>query len=558
MVDTNTTLPTETKMKTQHRLKKKDKRSKINNPPSISCITHICDKLTYKISKKLHWNIWLTLIMPPIQWRNTIGALAIIFVFGYSASNIQELVELLTKKTSIVTKTANTNTTKGIGLKNNVSQLASSMLSNHSEDGNQDVTQIKAIDYNSSNEDNGKHDDQQAEVSIYPQESSFPFATYQDAVLPLTNWEIESSKIDQKCDDFRPSHVPRYCCIGTVPHPLEKGRCNKPQPVYDMLTHYATSYLDNIPVITSIMNNNNNAESLPKQDCDFCRIIDYLFLYNWTLAFQGDSIMYQHWNGIHCEMLNRGYNVTPLGHSFTKNVTGEYGIIEIHSYRISRIPWQQQQQATTSTSSDNILGTVTISFYFMYRPYISDIREFLLQHDIIVFDHGLHWTPRKPYLYQHDMTTLLSTYKNSKSKLVAWRQTTAQHFDTPGGFYYRMRSVNYTCTAINTTMEGTYGKRIGPNFYYDFMKKAIAANNMTLLDTSDPDFLMNIPASRSNEDSNNEIVVLPYYDFTIPLHYLHPYECTHYCHHPHMWLPVWRWLRIAFERTVAIENNKLI
>jgi hypothetical protein len=513
-------------------------------------------------------------LMPPIQWRNTIGALAIGFVFGCIVCNIQELVELLAKQASIVTKaTAYTNTTKGIGLKNNVSQFALSMLNNHRDNGNQDVKQITAIDYNSSNEDNGKHDDQQAEVSIYRQESSFSFASYQEAVLPLTNWEIESSKIDQKCDNVRPSHVPKYCCIGTVPHRLEKRYCKKPQPVYDMLTHYATSYLDNIPVNTSIMNNNNNnAISLPKQGCDFCRIIDYLFLYNWTLAFQGDSIMYQHWNGIHCEMLNRGYNVTPLGHTFIKNVTGEYGIIEIHSYRISRIPWQQQQEqqqsttSTTSTSSDNISGTVTISFYFMYRPYISDIREFLLQHDVIVFDHGLHWTPREPDLYQFDMTTLLSTYKNSKKlKLVAWRQTTAQHFDTPGGFYFRMASSsnnnNNNCTAINTTtMDGTYyyDKEIGPNFYYDFMKKAIAASNMTLLDASDPNFLLNIPvSSRSNKDSStNEIVVLPYNEFTIPLHYLHPYECTHYCHHPHLWLPVWRWLRIALERTVAIENKK--
>jgi hypothetical protein len=57
---------------------------------------------------------------------------------------------------------------------------------------------------------------------------------------------------------------------------------------------------------------------------------------------------------------------------------------------------------------------------------------------------------------------------------------------------------------------------------------------------------MNLP----RRHDKNELIYLPYRGYAVPLHYIHPGECTHYCHHPHIWLPIWRSLRIAMDRTV--------
>ena len=54
---------------------------------------------------------------------------------------------------------------------------------------------------------------------------------------------------------------------------------------------------------------------------------------------------------------------------------------------------------------------------------------------------------------------------------------------------------------------------------------------------------------------NNELVFLPFREYTLPLHYLHPTECSHYCHTPFLWLPIWRNLRIAMDRAINKKYN---
>jgi hypothetical protein len=48
--------------------------------------------------------------------------------------------------------------------------------------------------------------------------------------------------------------------------------------------------------------------------------------------------------------------------------------------------------------------------------------------------------------------------------------------------------------------------------------------------------------------SPRELVVIPYYEYTVGLWGMHPLECTHYCSSPVIYLPVWKSLRVAMDR----------
>lgn len=94
----------------------------------------------------------------------------------------------------------------------------------------------------------------------------------------------------------------------------------------------------------------NNYTTWPIQECDICRIIDYLIIYNWTLSIQGDSISRQTFNGFECEIRRRDiYNVSLL----TKPINDRphdygwrWGIREVTTLTIShKKPLQQHHVA---------------------------------------------------------------------------------------------------------------------------------------------------------------------------------------------------------------------
>ena len=136
--------------------------------------------------------------------------------------------------------------------------------------------------------------------------------------------------------------------------------------------------------------------------------------------------------GFECELLRRGYTVIQTKERY--NVTDDswrYGIKDVFTYQI------------TKGNVDDELSTnyALVQYYFMYRP-IEDndeIYNVIIQNsDIVVFDHGLHWSPDYYDEYQPAMNQLVNAYSNSnkKLKIIAWRETSAQHYDRVGGFYY--------------------------------------------------------------------------------------------------------------------------
>jgi len=74
---------------------------------------------------------------------------------------------------------------------------------------------------------------------------------------------------------------------------------------------------------------------------------------NWTLSFQGDSVMRQNMVGRQCELHRRGFNVTSS--SIRTASYGEYGIWDIITLVVRR--------------QDKLENQAVIKYFSMYRPF---------------------------------------------------------------------------------------------------------------------------------------------------------------------------------------------
>ena len=147
----------------------------------------------------------------------------------------------------------------------------------------------------------------------------------------------------------------------------------------------------------------------------------------------------------------------------------------------------------------------------------------------------------------HDVT------KQGSVKLLVHRETSAQHFDADGGEYSlfaakeKEKQVN-ECRPFqqNDTSVGWREKAVQMAANASGHKLIMSGSNMPPLDRS--------------QNTLQEVVVLPYFNFTSQHHELHPRDkegsddCTHYCSSPHVYYPLWRSLRLAMERRFARQK----
>jgi hypothetical protein len=156
--------------------------------------------------------------------------------------------------------------------------------------------------------------------------------------------------------------------------------------------------------------------------------VEHLFRHNWTLTFQGDSMMGQTVRGLECELLRRGYNVS----------------YEQHSYEVSREGYGYRYRGRSNftfrvTSPSRGCAGATFVHRMMYRPYpdMEEVAEIAAESDIFVFDHGLHYSPHDAEdaeLFANETRGILATaLRSNRTKLVAWKETTPQHFNGTGG-----------------------------------------------------------------------------------------------------------------------------
>lgn len=284
--------------------------------------------------------------------------------------------------------------------------------------------------------------------------------------------------------------------------------------------------------------------------CDVCRIVDILRYRNEPLTVLGDSMMMQTLDGLHCELERRDYQVDMT--STNRPLWDEgWGNIKTNATLTVR-----------STRWENKDEVVYIHMYFIYSvPFvISEEAEELNQAGgILLFNFGLHdGATRQLDQLESGMTSFFTTLQaNATYSLILFRETTAQHYDTPGGLWHIQPHRGLFCTPLEWTHE--VGKRD------QAVRNAALAVGYDLVPPTAATFRNNNDDERHHHN-NNQIVVLPFHNFTAKLHACHPHdhgdynnitrgECTHFCSTPLLWIPLWRTLRIAMESALLRNTS---
>ena len=198
------------------------------------------------------------------------------------------------------------------------------------------------------------------------------------------------------------------------------------------------------------------------------------------------------------------------------------------------------------------------------------IRQIARENDIVMFDHGIHYKPHVYYSVNpnmekkknivkmdREMTEMLKDYRfnGSKVQMLIWRETSAQHMDSPNGDFRN----HIDPTKCAPLLNGTYSTRTPvmrlaakhAGYHFETLQEYIAADDVALKYA----LLCNYPQSNSNASFSPptpndmpQLVMIPYFRFTRDLLRLHPDECTHYCHARDVWNPIFRGLRLAMDK----------
>jgi len=251
----------------------------------------------------------------------------------------------------------------------------------------------------------------------------------------------------------------------------------------------------------------------------------------------------------------------------------------VRTIRVTSPLWQQDQ------TNNGTINPVVFHFYHQYRLPFADPKQqemVMASGDILLLNFGLHWganyhgtqereqvvasltSPDHPPSPQHLELALASFFKdldnytkrsNGDPKRVLVRETTSQHFDAPGGdysFVKKKTKKNKKTSEKQQPLECVPYVATGNNTTTQWREQAIfRAAHMAgySLDVANGSLSSNLQKKRQER---HHVTVLPYADFTKPLHGLHPYEaegkggdCTHYCSTPYLFLPLWKSLRLA-------------
>jgi hypothetical protein len=345
------------------------------------------------------------------------------------------------------------------------------------------------------------------------------------AALPLLPWEeevIHGLKHGQFACAGRPEGMPIECCPGYIMHSgiRDFGKvCSHTD--YERIRNLASKFMDQWPTTDD--------------DCDICRILNILRKRKKRLTVVGDSVSLQSFEGLLCEFRRRNYLVerTRKDRPELPN-TGSGDKLQIrsnHTVTIKSPSWPENH-------------VVHIQLIFIYSvPFMlpEEAEEIYQAGGIMWFNFGLHGGHTHSLAtFQRNMEDFFSAMrKNGTSSLLLFRETTAQHFDTPTGMYgmYDIDHRSMKCTPLEWTHE--VGSRD---------RAVVDAARAAGYDVASP-----------SEAASDKLVILPFHNFTAQLYDSHPHDagefnnstnqqdCTHYCLSPFLWVPLWRTLRIAMD-----------
>jgi hypothetical protein len=373
----------------------------------------------------------------------------------------------------------------------------------------------------------------------------------------LLDWEKQSAMPTREC--VTPPDVPSYCCLGSISAGgavfYNPNQCRLPVSDYD-LSDYTSQFIPTM-VSTSTSSMDHHQDSCD----DVCAMVQMLSSHNLTLSFLGDSMTRQTFVGLECEIHKQyhtgtGYRVTVttipadrsnITHRVAKDqVAWRYGLTDTVTIRIA---------STTLTTDDHVPMNVEIKYYAMYRPFddMEEVIHVFRTSDIVVFDFGLHFMPaydmKKFQRVMRRMVDVSDKEKRNRRKrqksataadtqhrphLLVWRETSAQHFNGTGGHYGPGVKDSATCVPVVDQLEGV---------------RLPVLQQLTSI------------ADITNWNSTDTILFIPYRNFTLGLLHLHNtdnlvgkdrgQDCSHFCHTPYVWQPIWYHLQLGMKKYVA-------
>lgn len=381
------------------------------------------------------------------------------------------------------------------------------------------------------------------------------------AVLDLLPWEVQSVLQPNGACQV-PEGVDDICCLGTkASHKVLRDRylCN-----HVTLSEYQQIRQDIIQDQRSQQTANPRQNNVPA--CDVCRMVNLLRDRNWTFAFLGDSMMHQVQRGFKCELQRRQYKVTTETLPIRKGDGHRH--FKLHERLVISSPlWDENDIGKPSK--------VAVDFMFQYNlPFIHKVEQniVLTQFDILVINFGLHWNYYKPvkpskvdnYWNKDSYGPMLATFfqqvrEAGRVQLFMHRESSATHFDAAGGDYSLAR-LQYgdqlfekqKCVPIVDNMtaypSGWRERAVRQSALDSNLSVVVAGSTM--------------PPSRPRESSSappsaDELVIIPYFDFTSRYWKQHPryfdfqeisLDCLHFCASPFIYHPIWTSIRQTMDR----------
>ena len=375
------------------------------------------------------------------------------------------------------------------------------------------------------------------------------FAAKKDA----TSTTEQTSLADFQDTCQPPDGVSSVCCLGGASTGGDMSINNRHMCSQSMLNGTAMEAMRQ-DVQEFFQQNPNDPKQSPWK-CDVCWIVELARRRKLRIAFVGDSTQAQTTDGLACELERRGYIVEQEIMHVNQDHDGSW---------TPRRHLRTRKLHIRSPFWDDDDDAVTIHYYQMYLlPAIepTEMTEIIANTDVLVLGFGLHWwytndTPhtfRRAESYVVAMKTFFRRVAlQGDLQLLVHRESTAEHYDSPGGDGYvwsqnNDASKSHQCQPIDSSDTVAYWRERS-------VAKAAQQAGFDLI-TAGPDM------PPYNETGNNEVVALPYYYFTEKQYSMHPYQrdfvqdCTHYCSSPFLYMPLWRSLRFAMDRQFWNSNQ---
>jgi hypothetical protein len=379
--------------------------------------------------------------------------------------------------------------------------------------------------------------------------------------IPDNHRNCHSPKLNQP-KGLNEYDVTSRCCIGSISvggYQYYAGHHNKTCiqniTAYEKVRDYTIDELNSIPISNdgNTQSSSSSSSSSSLMQCDICRIIQIVStLKHRRISIVGDSIQRQLFNGMECELLRRGFNISEWKIEKWEdeprpNYTGwKFGIKDQSCFTISVPDWLSKNNNNNNNKSIVHDVEVEVCNFNHYRPYPDMIQHKKIVNisDIMVIDYGLHYLPDEPGGYTEYFDTLIGLMelgKDAPNCHLIYRESSAQHFDRPGGgFSWYDRPKSKQCIPH-------YGNHSEYDVRNNIIFNAARSQNYSIVS---PDGNSLLSSSSRRKVVVGELNFLPFWNFTSKLSFLHASndDCSHFCYTPDLWITTWRNLRNTLDR----------